>query len=254
MRKLTANLSSLSILFSFFMAASTVWGQFTDIKQIRLSEGQCYTNPTSKVYLNNLKGADAALKIPSLSQAIDLSRLNNSAQKEYYFCQVTCMLNNTTVNTWATHSDSAASHNDMNGFVCSGVSMQQVPIQGTSLTTFGPVIYTFSAFETNLGEVQTLMKSLNYKLSADLKATLNQKMNATFVQMGAAYLQANSQPMNTAGATLLHIGSQRGGYESLLKHYLDLLKKLNGKIPADYNSADYFVLSALQAQGKHLNY
>lgn len=132
--------------------------------------------------------------------------------------------------------------------------MQQVPIAGTSLTTYGPVIYTFSAFETNLSEVQALMKSLNYKLPADLKVKLDQKMNATFIQMGTAYLQANSQAMNTAGATLLHIGSQRGGYEALLKHYTNLLKKLDGKITIDYNSADYFVLSALQTQGKHLNY
>ncbi|MBY0554461.1 hypothetical protein K2P97_08030 [bacterium] len=254
MRKLTANLGSLSIFFSFLMASSTAWGQFTDIKQVQLSEGQCFGNPTSKVYLKNLKGPDATLKSHSIIKTIDLSALNNNSQTEYYFCQITCQLNNRPVNIWATHSDSVSSHNDMNGFVCAGARMEQVPIQGTSLTTYGPVIYPFSAFESNLSEIQTLMKSINYKLPEDLKTKLNIKMNTAFVQMGAAYLQAQSQPMNVAGATLLHIGSQKAGYEALLKHYVDLLKKLNGKITPDFQSSDYFILMALQAQGKHLNY
>lgn len=254
MRKLTANLGSLSIFFSLLMVSSITWGRFTDIKQIRLSEGQCYGNPTSKVYLNNLKGPDATLKQHPITKAIDLSALNNTAQTEYYFCQITCQLNNAPVTIWATHSDSVSSHNDMNGFVCAGARMEQVPIEGTSLTTYGPVIYPFLAFESNLAEIQKMMKSINYKLPADLKAKLDLKMNTALVQMGSAYLQAQSQPMNAAGATLLHIGSQRAGYEPLLKHYVDLLKKLNGKLTPDFQSSDYFILMALQMQGKHLNY
>ncbi|MEQ1724148.1 MAG: hypothetical protein ABL930_13310 [Pseudobdellovibrio sp.] len=257
MKKPTPILGLLSILFSFLTAAmpSMASAQYLDTKQIRLSEGQCYSNPTSKVYLRNLKGPNATLNMLTLRQAIDLSQLNDTAQAEYYFCQVTCQLGNKIEKTtWVTLSNPASSHNDMNGFICSGVSMEQAPIAGTSLSAIAPVIYPFSAFESNHIEIQNLLKSQNYKMSDELKKQLTQKMNATFILIGNSYMSANSQPMNTAGATLLYIGKQSSGYEAVLKHYTDILKKLNNKVTADFNSAEYFILNAIQAHGKHFNY
>lgn len=238
-------ISCLSILFSIYSARA----QYRDTKYIPLKNGQCYADPNSKVYLKGLAGTSAK----SISNEIELNKLSDTAETNYYFCKATCQINNSEYTLWVTQKDSPTNFSKMDGFICAGVRMENVPLVG-SLTTIAPVIYPFWGFDSKLSEIESIFKKNKLRLSQEDKIDLNKKMNVVFLQMGQGYLSAASTPISAAGNILLFIGSEKAGYKKTLDYYLEILRKNNWEIQQDFSSADFYIMNAIKSYGRHLDY
>jgi hypothetical protein len=221
-----------------------------EVKASPLSDGQCFADPETKIYLSNIKSS-ATGNFRELKSQINVTNLENSASTEFYFCRVTCLLNNRYAAFWTTLTDSPGRHNDDNAFICQGISMEQVNIPGTSLSTLGPVVHNISAFD--MQEVLPRLKEVNYKITPATKAELDKKTFENFKIISRAYITSTMPAMIEAGAIMDMIAYQREGYKEALDKYLLMLKKNNGQIKGDFSS-DYFIMLNLLQNGRHMLY
>lgn len=234
----------------YFINSEAAIKRATELKVIPLSDSQCFADPDTKIYLLNVQ-ASATGNYRELKNQINVSKLENTASTEYYFCRVTCSLNNRYAAFWTTLTDTPSRHNADNGFICQGVSMEQVKIPGTSLTTLGPVVQKISAFSMN--EILPRLKEVNYKLSPSVKAELDSNSFKNFAIVGKAYMNSTMPAMIEAGKVMDQIAYQKTGYKAQLDKYVLMLKNNNAQIKGDF-STDYFVMLNILQHGRHLLY
>jgi hypothetical protein len=215
-----------------------------------LSESQCFSDPETKIYLSNIKQS-ATGNYKDLKSQINVMSLENTYSSEYFFCRVTCLLDNRYAAFWTTLTDSPNRHNDDNAFICAGVSMEMVKIPGTSLQTLGPIVQSFSIF--NLVDILPKLKSTNYKISAAAKNELDKNMSKNLTIIAKAYIGSSMPAMIEAGVILDKIANKKEGYKPILDKYITQLKNSNGQYKADV-SKDYFILMNLMQNAKHLIY
>lgn len=232
----------------YFLTNEAALKRIKELKANPLSDSQCFADPETKIYLSNVKQT-ATSNFKDLKSQINVNVLENSASTEYYFCRVTCLLNNRYAAFWTTLTDSPSRHNDDNAFICQGISMEMVNIPGTSLSTLGPVVKTISAFDLN--ELLPRLKEVNYKLSAQTKAGLDSNTFKTFAVVSKAYIGSSMPAMIEAGRILDQIAYQKPGYKAVLDKYLLKLKENNAQIKGDF-STDYFVMLNILQSGRHL--
>lgn len=234
----------------YFLTNDFAQKKIKDLKATPLTDGQCFADPETKIYFSNVRES-ATGNFRELKSQINVTKLENTASTEYYFCRVTCLLNNRYAAFWTTLTDSPNRHNDDNAFICQGISMEMVNIPGTSLSTLGPVVHNFSAFD--MQEVLPRLKEINYKMPASTKAELDNKTFINFAQISKAYITSSMPAMIEAGKILDQIAYQKTGYKAVLDKYVLMLKNNNGQLKADY-STDYFVMLNLLQNGRHLVY
>lgn len=234
----------------YFLSNDAAAKRIKDLKATSLTDGQCFADPETKIYLSNVRES-ATGNFRELKSQINVTKLENTASTEYYFCRATCLLNNRYAAFWTTLTDSPNRHNDDNAFICQGISMEMVNIPGTSLSTLGPVVQNFSVF--NLQEVLPRLKEVNYKMPASTKAELDTKAFTNFAQISKAYMTSTMPAMIEAGIILDQIGHQKKGYKAVLDKYALMLKNSNGQLKSDY-STNYFVMLNLLQHGRHFLY
>lgn len=239
-----------SVSEKYFTSEDIVLSKIKEIKAKPLKEGECFSDPNTKTYFSNVKSSNAG-SYTELKSHIDLTQLENTAQSEFYFCRVTCSVNNRYASFWTTLTDAPAKHDDNNGFICHGILIQQVPIPGTSLTTLGPVVSNFSVFD--LPEIFPKLKEINFKLSMSAQAELDAKTALVFVQIAQAYISSSSSEMIEAGKILDQIAHQRNDYKAVLDKYVLMIHKNHGKPTPDF-SRDYFVMINIIQQARYLLY
>lgn len=234
----------------YFLTNDYALKRIKELKAAPLSDSQCFADPETKIYLLNIK-ASATGNYRELKSQIDVTKLENSGSTEYYFCRVTCLLNNRYAAFWTTLTDSPSRHNDDNAFICQGISMEMVNIPGTSLSTLGPVVKTISAFD--MQEVLPRLKEVNYKISPLAKAELDKKTFENLAIISRSYITSSMPAMIEAGKIMDQIAYQRPGHKAVLDKYVLMLKKNNGQLKGDF-STDYFVMLNLLQNGRHLLY
>lgn len=234
----------------YFLSNDVALKRIKELKANPLSDSQCFADPETKVYLSNIKQT-ATSNFKELKSQINVNVLENNANTEYYFCRVTCLLNNRYVAFWTTLTDSPNKHNDDNAFICQGISMEMVNIPGTSLSTLGPVVRNISAFDLN--ELLPRLKEVNYKLSPSTKAELDSKTYKNFAQISKAYITSTLPAMIEAGKILDQIAYQKSNHKVVLNKYVDKLKAANSQIKGDF-STDYFVMLNILQHGRHFLY
>lgn len=235
---------------NYFLKKEDAIRKISDLKLSPLNDGECFADPEEKIYLTNIKTTSPS-NYQDLKRQINVTRLENTASTEYYFCRITCLLNNRYAAFWTTLTDSPQRYNDDNGFICQGVSMEMVKIPGTSLLTKGPVIKNFSAFE--IKSILPQLKEVNYKINPETKARLDKKAFASFLEVSKGYFHSNSPALIQAGSILQQIGTKKSGHLALLDKYLLILNGNQGKLTPE-NSSDYFVMLNILQHGKHLLY
>lgn len=234
----------------YFLNNDVALKRIKDLKAPQLTDGQCFADPETKIYLSNVKQS-ATGNFRDLKGQINVTKLENTESTEYYFCRVTCLLNSRYTAFWTTLTDSPNRHNDDNAFICQGITMEMVNIPGTSLSTLGPVVHNFSAFD--LQEVFPRLKEVNYKMPADTKAELDRQTFTNFAQISKAYMTSTMPAMIEAGKILDQIAYQKTGYKAALDKYVLMLKNNNGQLKSDY-SKEYFVMLNILQHGRHFLY
>jgi hypothetical protein len=234
----------------FFITTQYAQKRIQELKAPRLSDGKCFADPETKIYFRNVQISSTG-HFRELKQQINLSNLENTQDIEYYFCRITCLLNDRYAAFWTTLSDSPSRHNDDNGFLCQGITMEMTNIPGTSLSSLGPVVHDFSVF--NNDDILIRLKELNYQLSSAAKVELDQKTFANFDVVAKSYLTSSLPSMVEAGKILGKISQQSPGSKALLDKYLLMLKNTKGAVKPDL-SRDYFILMNIRLHARHLLY
>lgn len=234
----------------YFLNNEATLQKIKDLKASPLEDSQCFADPETKIYLSNIKQS-AIGNFKELKTQINVTKLENTVNTEYYFCRVTCLLNNRYAAFWTTLTDSPNRHNDDNAFICQGISMEMVNIPGTSLSTLGPVVKNFSVFD--ISEVLPRLKEINYSISPSAKEKLDSITFANFAQISKAYINSTMPALIDAGQILDQIAYQKPGYRAVLDKYILLLKNNNGQLKNDF-TIDYFVMLNILQNGRHLLY
>jgi hypothetical protein len=152
----------------FFISVTTKAQTQKTPDESQLRPGQCYSLPDSKIYLENLKTRpDFYTQTMNEIGTAQLANLQNTDSVNYYFCQAKCKNQQGQIEKlWTTLSDLTSHFSDMNGFLCTGVSIENVQIVG-SIYGPQPVIKPYWAFEKNLIQTAEWLRKINFKLSSD---------------------------------------------------------------------------------------
>ncbi len=232
----------------FFITNDAASKRIRELKAPNLSDGECFSDPETKIYLTNIKASSTG-NFKELRNQINVEKLENDQQVEYYFCRLMCNLNNRYATFWTTLTDSPQKHNDDNAFICQGVSMEMQNIPGTTLSTMGPKVHPISVF--NFVEIYEKLKLVDYKLNPETKARLDYNMNENFKNISKSYLNTTYAPMVEAGKVLDIIAYKKKGYQTLIDQYLLKIKNLKGGLKQEV-SKDYFIMLNLSQFGGHL--
>ena len=221
-----------------------------------LSTGQCYSVPDSKTYLESLQAKPGSYpKMISELGSEKLASLQNSDSTNYYFCQVKCKNQTGLMDTfWTTLSDSTARFSDMNGFLCSQVTIENVQIVG-SIYGPQPVIHSYWAFESNLPEAHLWLRQIHFKLPMDEYKSKLKSLRTTLNYIAASYMTSTSPVLMSSGQMLSHFadGSADGDL-ALLKYVVELARGNWSPDKMPLGSAEYFTFTALKAHARFVEY
>lgn len=244
-----------SLAITIILTSLVTLGLGARVDDSSLMPGQCYSLPDSKNYLESLKARPSSFTtiISEIGQE-RFQKIQDSSFEKYYFCKIRCKNQSGTVDSfWLTQSDSPGHLSDMNGFLCAGVSIENVQIVG-SIYGPQPVIATYWAFETDFPEAHAWLAKTNFSLTpADYQKKFL-LMRATFNQIAAAYTISSSADLKSAGLTLSKLvdGSSEGN--ALLRTYLNTMHDHNWNFRINYSSVDSIVLSNIKIYGRFLEY
>ncbi len=222
----------------------------------KLRAGQCYSLPDSKVYLENLQTKPGSYsKMISELGSEKIANLKNTESKNYYFCQVKCKNQTGSMETfWTTLSDSTARFSDMNGFLCAGITIENVQIVG-SIYGPQPVIQTYWAFEHNLTETVDWLRKINFKLSQDEYSSMLSTLRSTLNYIAASYITSSSPMLISSGQTLSHFADGTSDGNLALHEYVAELTRENwAPQKMVLGSADYFTFTALNSQARFVEF
>lgn len=220
-----------------------------------LKPGQCYSLPDSKNYLESIKArASASQRTISEIGEQKISELKDTDATNYYFCRVKCKnMRGEMDSFWATHSDSPAHFSDMNGFLCAGVSIENVQIVG-SIYGPRPVVRPYWAFDTGLAEMKIWLRSTNYSLSSSEFQAKMAPLRVTLNYIAAAYVSSTSPLLKEAGLTLSHFADATPEGDSALVKYASQLAAQNWQLATNYASADFYVANMIKTHGRFLEF
>lgn len=221
-----------------------------------LQAGQCYSLPESKTYLDNLKAKPGSYsKMISELGSEKIANLQNTDSTNYYFCQVKCKNQTGSMETfWTTLSDSTARFSDMNGFLCAGISIENVQIVG-SIYGPQPVIQTYWAFENNLIEPAHWLRKINFKLPQNTYTSMLNSLRTTLNYIAASYITSTSPVLISSGQTLSHFADGSSEGDLALRNYVVELARENwAPQKMVVGSADFFTFTALNSQARFVEF
>jgi hypothetical protein len=222
----------------------------------QLLAGQCYSLPESKTYLDNLKTKPSSYsKMISELGSEKIANLQNTDSTNYYFCQVKCKNQSGSMETfWTTLSDSTARFSDMNGFLCVGISIENVQIVG-SIYGPKPVIQTYWAFEHNLIETADWLRKINFKLPQDEFTSMLNSLRTTLKYIADSYITSTSPILISSGQRLSHFadGTSEGNL-ALRKYVVELARENWAPQKMVLGSTDYFTFTALNSQARFVEF
>lgn len=200
MKQFLAILTAIFILQPSLLPAQVL--STKHLTEPNLTEGQCHAVVDSKVYLKDLKSAKANKNtIEEIGEA-KLSQLSNTDDESYYFCKVKCNLQSQYHYLWLTQKDRNENFKNMNGFVCSGLDIQDVALSST-LTIKTTVAAPFQAVQSRFPEIHQKLKSISYKLSGTpALGTMMVEFFNTLRVLQNAYSLANSEMFQSAAKQL----------------------------------------------------
>jgi len=221
----------------------------------QLAAGQCYSLPDSKNYLLSLK-AKPESNTNTIKEigADQIKNLNDTDNENFYFCKVQCKRNSGAMQAlWITQSDSPSRFSQMDGFLCAGVSIENVQIVG-SVYGLQPVVRDFSGYDSAFPEIHQWLKNEKFILDT---ATYNKKFiefRMTFNKVAAVYVMADSAALKEAALLMSKMvdGSAEG--EILLKNYVAKLIVSNWQFKIDFQNAESIVQNMLKINGRFLEY
>lgn len=238
-----------------FLSLSSVF-TFSATKLPVLKNGQCYADPDSKNYLVGLKASTNSSydRIKSEIGLDKLQSLRDTPDKNYYFCQLTCLSDTgKPQQIWVTQSDSPAQFANMNGFLCAGVSIENVQIVG-SIYGPQPVVSPFISYETDFPEVHQWLQKIGFTLNQLEYETKFAEMQKNLEKVALAYVQSSSPLLQDAGVQLWEIANKSEVGQKILSEKLDKLTHNNWKIELNSSSPDYYIEIMLKQWGRFLDY
>lgn len=244
-----------SIILMFVSIAVSAQAQKAP-DESQLQAGQCYSLPESKMYLENLQ-----TKPGSYSKMINeigpekVAGLKDTDSTNYYFCQVKCKNKKGLMDTmWTTLSDSTSRFSDMNGFLCAGVSIENVQIVG-SIYGPQPVINVYWAFESQLSEPYEWIRSINFKLSVSEFKTKMVALRVNLNYIAASYITSTSPVLMSSAQTLSLFANGTGeGDAALIKYVTQLAAENWSPQNVTLGSAEYFTITALKSQARFVEF
>ncbi len=245
----------MKFLLSFIMLSIVVSQAYAGTSFPALRSGQCYSNPDSKNYLAGLKsGSNYYNSIVSDVGANRFEKLSDNSEVHNYFCQITCMGQDSQLMTkWVLHQDNPAHFSDMNGFVCHGVGIENVQIVG-SIYGPQPVVTSFWAFETDYPELRSWLKATKFRLSPRESEARWTELSKAFVTIGVAYYNTQTPMFVESGRQILEISARTPEGKSLAKTYISILTKQDWSFDNKQSSVQGLVFMNLKAMGRFLEY
>lgn len=243
-----------TILICFSISVSAQSQKIPDESQLQV--GQCYSLPESKMYLENLQSKPGSYsKMISEIGSEKVAGLKNTESTNFYFCQVRCKNKNGLMDTlWTTLSDSTSRFSDMNGFLCAGVSIENVQIVG-SIYGPQPVINTYWAFESLPSEPYEWIRSINFKLSASEFKNKMAVLRTNLNYIAASYITSTSPVlMSSAQALSFFANGTSEGEAALVKYVSGLAAENWSPQNVAMGSAEYFTITALKSQARFVEF
>lgn len=223
--------------------------------EAQLKPGQCYSLPDSKNYLESITAR--ATTSQRLIQEIGeqkFSSLKDTNSVNYYFCKVRCKnISGEMDSFWATHSDDPDHFSDMNGFLCAGVSIEQVQIVG-SIYGPRPVVRPYWAFDAALPEMKAWLKDTKFSLGEETFGAKMAPLRTTLNYIAAAYVSSSAPLFKEAGMTLSHFADGTPEGDAALLGYAAKLAEADWNIGTTAASSDYFVAMMIKTHGRFLEF
>ncbi len=195
----------LALIFLLTVQPPLLFAQVLSTRHLTepvLSEGQCHAVVDSKVYLKDLKSNTSNKKAIEDIGESKIAQLSNTTDESYYFCKIKCNLQSQSHFLWLTQKDRNENFKNMNGFVCSGLDIQDVALSST-LTIKTTVAVPFLAVQSRFPEVHHKLKSISYKLSGtQAMGTLLVEFFNTLRILQSAYSLAKSEVFQSAATQL----------------------------------------------------
>ncbi len=165
-----------------------------------LLEGQCHTVAGSKVYLKDVKNSktQTATEI-GLGKIADLE---NSENESYFFCKTKCNIQGNNLYVWAKQKDKNENFKNMNGFVCTGLDIQDVAVS-TTMSIKTTVAIPYYAAQSQNADIHAMLKSMSYKLNLKTSNQLRTDFYQVLRAVQMAYSYANTEAFQHASAELL---------------------------------------------------
>ncbi len=245
----------MSFLAWVMISLSLSLASWAGTKFPELRAGQCYSDPESKTYLSGLKAGGAQ----SLSIAKDigserLSKLVNTSDTHNYFCLVTCQNSAAKRSTqWVVLQDNPSHFSNMNGFICTGVQIENVQIVG-SIYGPQPVVSAFWAFDSSLIELRDWLRDTNFHLPEVAANSLWTQLSSQLNVVAAAYVMTQSPQFKDAGKKLSEIAARTSSGRELLKTYIPELTKGAWKLNSSEMTAQTLIDMNLKAFGRFLEF
>lgn len=212
---------------------STLFAQALNTRYLTeptLAEGQCHAVVDSKIYLKDLKGANAnKLALAEIGES-KIAQLSNTTDESYYFCKIKCNLQSQSHFLWLTQKDRNENFKNMNGFVCSGLDIQDVALSST-LTIKTTVAVPFQAVQSRYPEIHQKLKSMSYTLSGTpaLSSMLIEFFNTLRILQNA-YSLANGEMFHSAAIQLQNYAPSNPESWVLIKEKVKTLEESHVEI------------------------
>lgn len=227
-----------SVFTFIFLFSLQGLSQVVDMKKYlnpELSEGQCHSMADTKVYLKNLKDGSIAVQTAAEIGAQRIKNLENTDQESFYFCKVKCRLNNTLHTLWNTQKDKNENFKNLQGFVCQGLEITDVDLSST-LSIKTTIARTFEAANSLSPDIRNYLKSISYKLPAEVLSSYLFKFKSNVNLVANAYIASQNADLINAGQYLqtLNFSNEQESKKIIHEKVIEL-SKLQWSKPTDYS-------------------
>lgn len=192
-------LFTFSLLLSFYSQAQVI--DMNKYLNPDISEGQCYSQADSKIYLKDIKAGTAGQNAISEIGVEKLKSLNNTDTESYFFCKVKCRLNNNQHTFWNMQKDKNENFQNLQGFVCHGLEISDVDLSPT-LSIKTTIAKPFEAANSSYSDVRNYLKSLSYKLPLTLQREYINRFKSNVNLVSSAYINSQNAELAAAGRYL----------------------------------------------------
>lgn len=194
------------LILTFVPIQFQVRAQVVDMKSLlhpRIEEGQCYSIADTKVYLKDIQSRRVSDEIINSIGMEKINHLQNSEKETYFFCQVKCHLNNTNHFIWNTQWDRNENFSSMQGFVCQGLEITDVPLSST-LSVKTTVAKPFEIANSSQQDLRAYLHKIAYRIPESKLKQYRSHFVAKVHTVANAYLQSQNSELIAAGTELSH--------------------------------------------------